>query len=151
MLIRSTGNYILQASLYRKTPHENSIHLPSHKNLVGSQHCQIKKHSSFFIFLHQKSTEPIEDESVPYAEPVKPVKRAVQATEDTSTDDTTQKPDKPVSEEPEPEVAAATGFFNPLYQTRAQVQQFEDISSIFASPSPPPEKELDDVPEESDC
>lgn len=57
--------------------------------------------------------------------------------------DTPQKPDKPVSQEAEDN--QAPGFFNPLYQTRKEVEQFpQDISSIFASPSSPPVQALDD-------
>lgn len=80
--------------------------------------------------------------------PFKPEKVATQKTE-TPTYDTPKKPVKPVSKEPQ--VVEASGFFNPLYKTRAEVQEFPDISSIFARPSPPPEQHLDDEAGESDC
>ena len=77
--------------------------------------------------------------------PFKPEKVATQKTE-MPTYDT---PKKPVSNEPQ--VVEASGFFNPLYKTRAEVQEFPDISSIFARPSPQPEQEFNDEPGESDC
>ena len=49
-----------------------------------------------------------------------------------------KKKEKPVNEEPQ--VVEACGFFIPLYQTRAQVEEFTDI--IFAD---------EEVPGECEC
>lgn len=64
--------------------------------------------------------------------------------------DSPKKPDKPVNQEPDDE--EAPGFFNPLYQTRKEVEGFPtDISSIFDPPSSPPVKTLDDDVGQSEC
>ena len=121
------------------------------RNLLLQFSCRPSQEYIFFhfSFLQQKkATDSNEDGSSLYVVPVKPKKPAAQKTE-SPTHDTPRKQEKPDSQEPQ--VVEASGFFNPLYQTRAQVQQFPDISSIFAAPSPPPEKELDDAPGESDC
>lgn len=93
------------------------------------------------IFLQQKTTtDKDEDVNAFYTVPVKP--KPVPPKTETPTYDAPKEQDKLVSLEPQ--VIEASGFFNPMYQTRAQVQEFTDISSIFATPSPPPEQKIDD-------
>ena len=97
----------------------------------------------------KKKSDPSEDESALYAVPIKPDKRAAQETK-TAIYDTPKKQDKPVDQEPQD--SGPTGFFNPLYQSRREVEEFpEDISSIFASPSRPSVQTLDDDLGQSDC
>lgn len=87
-------------------------------------------------------SEQKEDESGLYAVPVKPGKQVKQETK-TPIYDAPKKPDKPVSGEPD--VSEAPGFFNPMYQSRREVEEFpNDISSIFANPSRPSGQTLDD-------
>lgn len=96
---------------------------------------------NLLIFLQQKkTTDKDEDVNALYTVPVKP--KPVPPKTETPTSDAPKEQDKPVSLEPQ--VIEASGFFNPMYQTRAQVQEFTDISSIFATPSPPPEQKIDD-------
>lgn len=90
----------------------------------------------------KKKSEAKQDESALYSVPIKPGKPDAKETK-APIYDTPQKPDKPVVQEPED--TQAPGFFNPLYQTRREVEQFpEDISSIFDRPTPPPVQALDD-------
>ena len=74
-----------------------------------------------------------------YAVPVEQEKQADKNIE-IPTYETPKKKEKPVNEEPQ--VVEACGFFIPLYQTRAQVEEFTDITSIFAD---------EEVPGECDC
>ena len=96
------------------------------------------------IFLQEKKkSEAKQDESALYSVPTKPGEPVAKEAK-APIYDTPHKPDKPVVQEPGQD-NQAPGFFNPLYQTRREVEQFpEDISSIFASPSPPPVQPLDD-------
>lgn len=113
--------------------------------------CNEKHECSLSLTFPQekKKSEPKEDESALYAVPVKPDKRAAKERKE-PTYDTPKKPDKPVDQEPEDN--EPPGFFNPLYQTRRQIEEFpEDISSIFATPSSPPVQTLDDDLGQSDC
>lgn len=90
----------------------------------------------------KKKSEAKQDDSALYSVPFKPDKSVAKESK-TPIYDSPKKPDKPVVQEHEDN--EAPGFFNPLYQTRREVQEFpEDISSIFASPSPPPVQALDD-------
>lgn len=89
--------------------------------------------------------DKIEADSAIYAEPTKPTKKSP----DKHVYDTPTTPSKPIGREPQ--VLEASGFFNPLYQTRQDLMQYPDISSIFATPSSPPDKQLDHEPGESSC
>lgn len=109
---------------------------------------KIRKRQKIYLFLcltflqEKKKSEAKQDEGALYSLPNKPGKQIAKEKK-APIYDTPQKPDKPVVQEPEDK--QAPGFFNPLYQTRREVEQFpEDISSIFASPSPPPVQPLDD-------
>ena len=93
----------------------------------------------------KKANDKIEADSAIYAELTEPTKKS----SDKQIYDTPATPGKPIGQEPQ--VIEASGFFNPLYQTRQDVMQFPDISSIFATPSPPPDKQLAHEPGESSC
>ena len=106
-------------------------------NHVATKNINISRIILTFL-QEKKKSEAKQDESALYSVPTKPGKPVAKETK-APIYDTPQKPDKPVVQE------AADNFFNPLYMTHREVEQFpEDISSIFASPSPPPVQALDD-------
>lgn len=113
---------------------------------------QLRTHSKYTDTLfclvseqQKKAKDKIEADSAIYAEPTEPIKKS----SDKHIYDTPATKGKPIGQEPQ--VIEASGFFNPLYQTRQDVMQYPDISSIFATPSPPPDKQLDHEPGESSC